>query len=277
MDSNELTVVIVTFKSELKLADCLKSIENKAEIIVVENSDNKTFKNNLEKQYQNLKCILTGGNKGYAVANNIGLKNVKTSYALVLNPDTILDKNAIDNFLITAKKNLNFWLIGPATDQMNNLKFETNKIAEVDNIKGFAIFLNLQMFKNDFFDENFFLYFEEMDLCKRVKKKGGKIYLDPTIKVRHTGASSVNNISNIKLEKNRNWHWMWSTFYFHKKHQGFPLALLKILPKFISAFIKVIIYSIIINKKKRDIYYCRLSGIFNSMIGKKSWYRPSLD
>ena len=174
MDSNELTVVIVTFKSELKLADCLKSIENKAEIIVVENSDNKTFKNNLEKQYQNLKCILTGGNKGYAVANNIGLKNVKTSYALVLNPDTILDKNAIDNFLITAKKNLNFWLIGPATDQMNNLKFETNKIAEVDNIKGFAIFLNLQMFKNDFFDENFFLYFEEMDLCKRVKKKRRK-------------------------------------------------------------------------------------------------------
>ena len=104
MDSNELTVVIVTFNSELKLADCLRSIEHKAEIIVVENSDNKTFKKKLENQYRNLKCILTGGNKGYAVANNIGLKNVKTSYALVLNPDTILDKNAIDNFLITAKK-----------------------------------------------------------------------------------------------------------------------------------------------------------------------------
>ena len=277
MDSNELTVVIVTFNSELKLANCLKSIENKAKIIVVENSNNKIFKNNLEKQYQNLKCILTGGNKGYAVANNIGLKNVKTSYALVLNPDTILDKNAIDNFLITAKKNLNFWLIGPATDQMNDLKFEANKIAEVENIKGFAIFLNLQMFKNEFFDENFFLYFEEIDLCKRVKKKGGKIYLDPSIKVRHTGAGSVNKISNIKLEKNRNWHWMWSTFYFHKKHQGFFLALFKILPKFISAIFKVIIYSILINKKKRDIYYCRLSGIFNSILGKRSWYRPSLD
>ncbi len=58
MDSNELTVVIVTFNSELKLANCLKSIENKAKIIVVENSNNKIFKNNLEKQYQNLKCIL---------------------------------------------------------------------------------------------------------------------------------------------------------------------------------------------------------------------------
>ena len=79
MDSNDLTIVIVTFNSELKIADCLKSIENKAEIIVVENSNNETFKKNLENQYQNLKCILTGGNKGYAVANNIGLKNVKTN------------------------------------------------------------------------------------------------------------------------------------------------------------------------------------------------------
>ena len=94
-----------------------------------------------------------------------------------------------------------------------------------------------------------FLYFEEIDLCKRVKKKEEK-FLDPSIKVRHTGASSVNKISNIKLEKNRNWHWMWSTFYFHKKHQGFYLALLKILPKFISAILKVIIYSLLINKKK---------------------------
>ena len=62
-----------------------------------------------------LNVFLTGENKGYSVANNIGLKSkVKTKYALVLNPDTILDKNAIKNFLNTAKKNNEFWLIGPA-------------------------------------------------------------------------------------------------------------------------------------------------------------------
>ena len=277
MYSNELTVVIVTFNSELKIADCLKPIENKAEIIVVENSNNETFKKNLENQYSNLRCILTGENKGYAAANNIGLKNVKTNYALVLNPDTVLDKNAIDSFLITAKKNENFWLIGPASDQMVDIKFEANKIFEVNNIKGFAIFFNLKMFNNEFFDENYFLYFEEIDLCRRVKKNEGKIYLDPSIKAKHTGASSVDKIGKTELEKNRNWHWMWSTFYFHKKHEGFLLALLKILPKFISAFIKVLIYSIMKNKKKKDIYYHRLSGIFNSIIGKKSWFRPSLD
>ena len=54
---------------------------------------------------------------------------------------------------------------------MVDIKFEVNKLVEVNNIKGFAIFFNLQMFKNEFFDENYFLYFEEIDLCKRVKSK----------------------------------------------------------------------------------------------------------
>jgi len=277
MDSNDLTIVIVTFNSELKIINCLKSIRNKAQIIVVENSNNENFKKNLENQYQNLKCILTGENKGYAVANNIGLKNVKTKYALVLNPDAILDENAIKNFLTTAQKNEKFWLIGPATDQMVDFKFETNALMEVDNLKGFAIFFNLHKFKNEFFDENFFLYFEEIDLCKRIKKNGGIIYIDPTINIKHSGASSVDKISDIKLEKNRNWHWMWSSFYFHRKHDGFLIAFTKILPKFFSALIKVIFYSMIFKIEKRNIYFCRLSGIFNSILGNKSWYRPSLD
>ena len=70
---------------------------------------------------------------------------------------------------------------------------------------------------------------------------------------------------------------MWSTFYFHKKYSGFIFALIKIFPKLISSFLKTIFYAIIFKHKYRDIYFCRLSGIFNSILGKKSWYRPSLD
>ena len=277
MQLKDLTVVIVTFKSQKNIHSCLDSIPKDINVLVIENSNNEKFKLDLEKKYSNVECIIIGSNKGYAVGNNIGLRKVKTKFALILNPDTKLRKDTIDNFLLTASNNNDFWLIGPYNDQQKNLLFNSNNVIEVNNLKGFAIFFNLMKFNEIYFDENFFLYFEEIDLCKQVKIKGGKILVDKNIIINHDGASSVENIKKIELEKNRNWHWMWSTFYFHKKHQGFLLALLKILPKFISAFIKVIIYSIIINKKKRDIYYCRLSGIFNSMIGKKSWYRPSLD
>jgi N-acetylglucosaminyl-diphospho-decaprenol L-rhamnosyltransferase len=277
MESKELTIVIVTYKSEEKIFDCLKSIPNEFPVIIVENSDNKIFKTHIENTHKNVKCLLSGDNKGYSIANNIGLNQVKTKYALVLNPDTILDKDALKNFIITASQIKDFWLLGPANDQMVNLDFKINKTQEVNNLKGFAIFFNLSKFDNKFFDENFFLFFEEIDLCKRVKINNGKIYLDQNIIIKHEGANSVNKKNKIELEKNRNWHWMWSTFYFHKKYRGFFLALIIIFPKLISSFFKTLFYFLILNKKKRDIYFCRLSGIFNSMIGKKSWYRPSLD
>ena len=276
MNTKDLTIVIVSFKSEGKILNCLRSINNKAKVIIVENSDNKKFKSDVEISFPNSHCILAGENKGYAIANNIGLNQVKTKYALVLNPDTILDSKAIENFLISAKENKEFWLIGPANDQFSNVKFKNN-LAEVNNLKGFAIFLNLSKFENKYFDENFFLYFEEIDLCKRVKKNNGKIYLDQRIKISHQGSSSVENLNKFELEKNRNWHWMWSSFYFHKKYKGLIFALIITSPKLFSAFIKTIFYSVFFQKEKREIYFCRLSGIFNSVIGNKSWYRPSLD
>ena len=146
-----------------------------------------------------------GENKGYSAANNVGLKQVKTKYALVLNPDTILDKDAIKTFF-SAKKNNEFWLIGPASDQMKKIDYSNNDLVEVENLKGFAIFFNMSKFKDKFFDEKYFLYFEEIDLCKSVKKENGKIYLDKSIKILHQGASSVDEINEEELEKNRNWH-----------------------------------------------------------------------
>ncbi len=276
MESKDLTVVIVTFKSENKIFSCIDSIPKGIDIIVVENSNNLKFKEKIEKKYSNVNCILSGENKGYAVANNIGLNHVLTKYALILNPDTILQKDTIENFNKTIKINNDFWLIGPSNNQSKNYNFENNQIIEVDNLKGFAIFFNLKKFNKNYFDENYFLYFEEIDLCKDVKDKGGKIFLVKNIIIRHEGASSVEKNKN-ELEKNRNWHWMWSTFYFHRKHKGYLAALLILIPKLISSFLKIIFYQLTFNNQKKNIYFCRMSGIINSMIGKKSWYRPSID
>ena len=275
MESNDLTVVIVTYRSENKIFSCLNSIPSEINIIVVENSSNQEFKKVIESKYSNVKCILAKENLGYARGNNIGLNQVKTKYALVLNPDARLGKNCVNYFLNTAKKFQDFWLIGPANYQFDlNVKSEE---FEVDNLKGFAIFFNIQKFNNNFFDENFFLYFEEIDLCRQVKMKKGKIILSKNIKINHEGSGSVNKNNKNEFEKNRNWHWMWSTYYFHKKYKGFLIALIIIMPKFISSIIKTFFYQLTFNIKKRDIYFSRMSGIINSVLGRKSWYRPSLD
>ena len=127
-----------------------------------------------------------------------------------------------------------------------------------------------------FFDEDFFIYFEEIDLCRRVIRVNKNIYLAPTIKINHSGGQSHNNAINNEMELSRNWHWMWSTFHYHKKYGGFLSAFLKVFGKLISSMFKFLFYFILFNKKEEKIYYQRFSGLINSIAGKKSWYRPKV-
>ena len=277
MDIKDISIVITTYKSESKLYSCLNSLPQSVKIIVVENSNDVKFKQRLNIRYPNIECILTGDNKGYSVANNIGLSQVNSKYSLVLNPDTIVGENTFNNFLETAKHYPDFWLIGPSNHQANDKPLGSKKVFEVNSLKGFAIFLNMEKFKKEFFDENYFLYFEEIDLCKKVKINNGKIYLDQGLKIYHEGGSSVDERYKDELESNRNWHWMWSTFYFHKKYKGFFIALIIIFPKLFSSFLKTIFFQLTLNKQKKDIYLNRLSGISNSILGKNSWRRPKID
>ena len=277
----DLTIVIVSFNSEDILHRCIKSIDKKYPIIVVENSIDKKLKLELEQKYLNVNCILPKENLGYGGGNNLGLSKVKTNYTLILNPDVILMENSIENFFITVNKFPNFGIIAPisANEKYDNFNHEKDiNIKEVENVKGFAMFFNMKnLKKSNFFDDNFFLYLEEIDLCKRVRLMDAKIFIDPSIKVEHSGGSSHVSEINKSMELSRNWHWMWSSFYFNKKHYGYLSALIKIFPKFFSSLFKFIFYLIIFKKNKSDIYKHRLLGIINSVLLKKSWYRPSIN
>ena len=279
MYNKDITAVITSFRSESKIFKCLKSLGKDFNIIVVENSNDRKLKETLEKDYNNLKCILSDKNLGYAKGNNLGLSLVKTKFALIINPDAEIEKNTIDNFFLTASNKPDFAIIAPyIQDNHLDVPNQTKEgVFEVDNVKGFAMFLNLNQFKNiGYFDENFFIYFEEIDLCKRLIKNNKKIFLDTNIKINHTGGTSHDESINYEMEKSRNWHWMWSTFYFHRKHYGYLIAFFKILPKFISSLYKMILFKFTSNKEKKDIYYCRFEGILNSILLRKSWYRPKI-
>ena len=157
MGLSDITVVIVTFKSEHKIFSCIDSIPNNLKIIIVENSNDKNFKSRVENYRSDIECFVLNDNYGYAYANNYGLSKAKSKYGLVLNPDTRLTKNSINKFLDTASKYENFWLIGP--DQNFDRSSSTDDIREAKTIKGYAMFFNLEKFNNIYFDENFFFIF----------------------------------------------------------------------------------------------------------------------
>jgi len=291
---SQLTIVIVTYKTNLDiLKNCLNSINNKVKILIIENSDFFEARNEIEEQFLNVEILCTGSNLGYGAGNNFGLKEVNTKYALILNPDIICSDDFFLNILQYLEGNIDFSLIGSIYKDHTNYNpagFFDNKdlksakftsefdLYEVDWIAGHTILINFEKFKEKkIFDENFFLFFEELDLCRSVKKRNEKIFMSSSLKVNHLGwkgsfaSDEKFEIQSLKL---RNWHYLWSMFYYNKKSYGYLFALKKTASILFRSIVRIIYYLIKFDKKGIIIYTYRLLGLVNSIFLKKSWYRP---
>ena len=289
---SDLSVVVVTYKTNLNILEkCLSSIDPSVKIIIVENSSKFINEDHISNKYKNVSIFCSGENTGYGRGNNYGLQKVDTKYALILNPDIICEKNYFENIKNYLNDELDFSIIGsqyldndtyaPAGffDSELNLKdadyTQDLNLSKVDWVVGCSMLLNLKKFKSkSIFDENFFLFFEEFDLCKFLKKNGEKVYSSSKLIVNHFGFKSSTDLTDeIDLIKLRNWHYMWSYFYYHKKNDGYFNALRVSIGKLVRSLLKTILFTLIFNKKKRINYFYRFMGLLNSMIGKKSFFR----
>ena len=270
----ELEILTITYKSDHIINKCLSNIDANFKITVVENSNNKEFKERIEKR-KNTRCILSGSNLGFGSAFNIGAKQIDTKYIFHLNPDVLVTNNIIIKMYEIAKNIKNLGIISAnETNKTSEIKKDFNHdFIEVDHVKGFVMLINNENCKpSEYFDENFFLYLEEIDLCKRLRFINKKICLASNIFVTHFAGRSHDPSFSEKMEIQRNWHYMWSLFYFNKKHKGKFYGFKITIRKFISAFFKTLIYYII-NRRKYLIYKHRFLGLLNGYFNKKSKFR----
>ena len=279
-----LTIIIVTIKSQNIIDDCLKSIDPSIKKIIVENSSDREFVEYLKKKYENIECYLTGKNLGMGAGNNFGIKKSNTRYVMVLNPDTILKTDTLSQ-IFEISKNLEFSILSPLSDNKDYPNYKINNkqekkesdLFEVNQVDGYAMILDKKEFNDNFFDEKIFMYLENDDLCLRAKKNNKKIYIYSNSLISHLGAKAVDEKYFNELEFSRNWHWNWSKFYFRKKHFGFTKAFVSGFFIFVKSIFKSVYFLIINNKFKSKLYYFRASGFMNAALNKSSWFRPRLD
>ena len=296
----KLTIVIVTYKTDSSiLKNCLNSIDKNVQIKIIENSfkkENQTFP--IDKK-DKLSIHFTGKNLGYGAGNNYGFNLVNTEYVIVANPDIVFHKTFFDNVKKYLDSSLNFTIIGSTYNQDKSFSssglFSENEkklyynhfessigktfdtLKKVDWVTGCMMLINLKKFNSrKIFDESFFLYFEEFDLCKNIELKNENIFRAKDLFIDHLGykgSFGSDPKNQLESEKLREWHWMWSTFYFYKKNYGYLFAINKTAGKLFRSLFKVIFYTITLNKKKKNKYCSRFNGLLNSIIGKKSSYR----
>lgn len=279
----EVTIVILSHKSKNLVIKFINKIYEKFKIIIIDNSNDWDLKNEIEKNYSNIefKFVI---NNGYGSAINYASEFVNTKYFLINNPDVegINEKNIL-KFLQAAKKlNDKFSSLGPRfmnADSKSHVQSDQKlDIAEMKFISGACMFFHKEKFKKlGGFDENFFLYFEESDFCLRANKIDKNYQLN-NIKINHYVGSSVfikDSKEKKELEKLRNWHFIWSKYFYYKKNYGKIFSIFFFIPTLIRIIFRIMLYTLTRNGDKKEKYLIRFNGLYSSMLGKRSNKRIS--
>ncbi len=278
----DITIIFVSYYSEKKIKNYLRQFKNKFKVIIVENSKNLELLK-LKKKYKNVSVIINKKNQGFGSGSNMGLKRVKTKYGMHLDLDTKISNQSIIKLIKEANRIRHFAILGPKIknhkyqQQDYNVKNFEKKLNSMNFIDGCCLLFDMKTLKKvGYFDPKFFLYFEEFDLIKRCIDQNYKVLMTEKVMLSHIGRSSTSSKYNDKIEINRNWHYLWSKFYFYKKHYNYFFAFYKIFNHFISALVKSLFFTFIANENKKKIYKARLSGCWNSILLNKSWFRPGI-
>lgn len=270
------------------------------EIIVVDNDEEKNIEKALNIKFPDV-VYVPNKNRGFSQGNNVGAKYAKGKYLFFLNPDTEVVKRSIDNLYKFLETHRNAGIVSPLivdrqlrsfkTQSRKELtikniiysfsflrKFSLNKsiyndpffknydkkhVIEVESVPGAALMVSKKLFsKIGGFDENFFLYFEENDISKRIRNLGYHLYVDPKSKVIHyVGQSTKNFVNTGKIFRK-------SRFYYLKKHYGFVHALLT------ESFLRINKYSVLLALIIALGFLLRITWLQQGMvfIGDQGWF-----
>ena len=227
-------------------------------------SDKINITNNIE--------IIKTENHGQGHAHNLGIKNVDTKFGVYIDIDAEISLNEIKKIYRYTKFIKNFSILVPDSNGKNKDK----KISEIKDCEASILFFNISSLKNnkEKFDENIFLYFEELDFFSRLNKTKNKVLLLPKINVIHKQGTSSNSEIITNLKNLQQWHYLWSMYYVKKKIFNTFHAFKIVSPLIIKDIIKIIFYFTIFKFNLISNRFSRLSGVTNAMLGKKSFKRP---
>jgi N-acetylglucosaminyl-diphospho-decaprenol L-rhamnosyltransferase len=234
-----VSVIIVNYNSGSYAKTCIESLLKQQgvqlEIIVVDNASADDSVVVLKNAFaEKISLIESLENLGFGKANNLGAAQANGVFLLLLNPDTeISDSQAIAHLTEFMNEHSQFGLVGPAIDeprknkqalprmtypQAKNLKF-TSKLAQLPGniawLLGACMLVRRAVYQGiKGFDEDYFLYGEDADICLRIRQIGLEIGYCKAVKIQHvSGASEIGADSLEKWLRKRR-----GIFLFYKKH-----------------------------------------------------------
>ena len=277
----DISLILVTYRSEKLIIKNMEMLK-KFPVVIVDNSNS----DELEKiifDYRNINLIKSSKNLGYGAANNLAVSKALTPFILIINPDILINEDSISdlykNFLNDPD---NIGILGPSLYDQKMYRRTNGSISYLDQLNGVNV-SNLSnnipsyntcckflmgccyLMRRDFFnslggfDENFFMYFEDNDLCDRTLKKGKYIMEVPSSKFIHleNASSKKNFLTDTKLSIIHKI----SSYIYLKKNNNVRFLIFHIIKNFIDYFQRFIVNLIIFKPIKSFKNFLRLVSI----------------
>lgn len=300
-----VSIIIVNYNTTELLDDSIGSVQSKTEsvdyeIIVVDNNSEKGSLDHLVEKYPTVRFIFSEENLGFGRANNLGASKAKGKYLFLLNPDTFLINNAISVLFNFIENNPDVGICGgnlyeedltPALSYYEMSPYsrytrewftllglsrpkgyhDDNRIKDVRAIIGADLLIRKEAFDTfGGFDPDFFMYFEELHLCDRVRESGYKIVAIPEAQIIHIGGAAAEN----KDEELHKWsyqeHWYSRFIYFHKTEGLFKTSLIY-YGHILKLRIATLVYSIKKSPEKLD-YWKKKSEVLTKVYSRYRQY-----
>ena len=283
---NEITIIVVLYEEKTSLIfQCLENIKN-FKIIIVDNAGNISLKKKVEEKFKIYKYILNKKNYGYTKAANQAIRQCDTEYILMFQADALISNKDILTLLESHKKYENCCITAPTYyDKESKLSYnggilpEKNSKKDILNLEGdvcvetvlgsVVLFKKKDIFELGLFDENFFLYYLDFELCRRIinRKKSIIQIFDAKAQVQHEHGIQKRN---LKWTFILNYHFTHDEFYYFfkiNKHHEKINKLKKKIPKYI---IKSIINLFLLRLTQSVYYFSKVAAFykFNKLLNK---------
>ena len=279
-----LSIIILSFNTKDILDNCLKSIlknskEIDMEIIVIDNHSTDGSPEFISMNYPNIILIENDSNEGFSKANNQGIKIAKGKYILLLNSDTLVEKDSLKDLVNFMESHKEIGVVGPQllnTDhskqasvgrfpdllsvfimlffehwQQNRfVRTSFDKLTEADWVMGAALMIRKNILeKTGLLDENIFMYYDEVEWCYRIKKAGFKVYYYPKPKIVHLWQKSSQSGREAPILANYK-----SLVYFYRKHKSVIEQVLLIFLLKLKAGLAILIGLLTNNSYLKETY-----------------------
>jgi len=281
----ETTVVIVNYNSMDVIGNCIEPLLGAKEIIVVDNDSGDQSLAMIEERFPSVRIVRNGENAGNGAGLNVGIFAAKTPYVLMIDPDAVItpenlqllyqglqdfpDAGFTAPLLYIPRHGQDLWVMGPS----ENVHTRTYEVPEGPFCSWFlaatVVLCHTEVIqKLGGFDENFFLYLEDLDLCMRFTQAGYSMVAIPEARADHFNSYSASR--SWRLHWRKDWNFAWSHLYLTEKSSGHSAMWREARKLFFKRGAKALFYALVFDRKRFIRDFSATHAVYAYLLGRSS-------